>query len=393
MNPIRPISLAVAFILVKVVGAADDDLARLKPPPPTPMSESTLVDSIRRGVEFLVKDQNKDGSWGGPRWTGGVDGDPLTAHHSLIVATTALCIEALLETGGDSAEAKDAIEKGTKYLIDELNNLKRADPGNVPNVWGHGYGIQTLAALHKRTTPAESEKRKQYEKLMHEMAEKLAHYETVNGGWFYYASGMQKPNAPSCSFVNAAVLVNLHRMKTLGLEPPKPIVDRALAQLKAMRNPDASFVYSQTTPTSGRPSVPINRSAGSLGRSQAGNAALRLYGDKNTTDDVIKVWLDRLITRQGWLDMGRKRPIPHESHAQVAGYFYYFGHYYGALCISLLPEADRPFYQDHLAKILIERQEGEGSWWDYPLFSYAKPYGTAFALLALGQCRKANEKQ
>ena len=59
--------------------------------------------------------------------------------------------------------------------------------------------------------------------------------------------------------------------------------------------------------------------------------------------------------------MGRKRPIPHESHAAVAGYFYYFGHYYAALCIDLLPAADRPFYQDHLAKILIERQEPDGS--------------------------------
>lgn len=382
------------FVIISCIVAlygesgSDDELARLKPPAPTPISETTLTDSIRRGVEFLVKTQNKDGSWGSPRWTGGVDGDPHTTHHSLIVATTALSIEALLETGGDSEEAKAAIEKGTAFLLEELKNLKRADPGNVPNVWGHGYGIQTLAALHKRTTPAETEKRKQYETLMNEMAAKLAHYETVNGGWFYYAAGMQKPNAPSCSFVNAAILVSLQRMQSLGLEPPKPIVDRALSQLKAMRNPDASFVYSQTTPTSGHPGAAINRSAGSLGRSQAGNAALRLYGDQNTTDDVIKVWLDRLITRQGWLDMGRKRPIPHESHAQVAGYFYYFGHYYGAVCISLLPEAERPFYQDHLAKILIERQEGEGSWWDYPLFSYAKPYGTAFALLSLAQCRK-----
>jgi hypothetical protein len=36
-------------------------------------------------------------------------------------------------------------------------------------------------------------------------------------------------------------------------------------------------------------------------------------------------WLDRLITRNGWLDMGRKNPIPHESFAQVAGYLFFFG--------------------------------------------------------------------
>ena len=76
----------------------------------------------------------------------------------------------------------------------------------------------------------------------------------------------------------------------------------------------------------------INRPGGSLGRSQACNLALRLWGDAKVTDQVLKEWLDRLITRNGWLDIGRKRPIPHESHFQVAGYFYYFGHYYATLC-------------------------------------------------------------
>ena len=132
-----------------------------------------------------------------------------------------------------------------------------------------------------------------------------------------------------------------------------------------------------------------SRPAGSLGRSQACNLALRLWGDARITDEVLKSWLDRLITRNGWLDMGRKRPIPHESHAQVAGYFFYFGHYYAALCIGQLPEADRPFYQDHLARLLLRLQESDGSWWDYPMYSYHKAYGTALALMALESCRKA----
>ena len=34
-------------------------------------------------------------------------------------------------------------------------------------------------------------------------------------------------------------------------------------------------------------------------------------------------------------------------------------------------------------------QEPEGSWWDYPLYDYHKPYGTAFALMSLRRCRKA----
>ena len=87
---------------------------------------------------------------------------------------------------------------------------------------------------------------------------------------------------------------------------------------------------------------PVNRPGGSLGRSQACNLAMRLWGDKATTDAVIETWLDRLFARNLWLDLGRKRPIPHESWFQVAGYFFYFGHYYAGLCIEQIPQGPRP---------------------------------------------------
>ena len=87
--------------------------------------------------------------------------------------------------------------------------------------------------------------------------------------------------------------------------------------------------------------LPVNRPGGSLGRSQACNLAMRLWGDTTVTDAVLRTWLDRLFARNGWLDLGRKRPIPHESWFQVAGYFFYYGHYYAALCIEQLPAAER----------------------------------------------------
>jgi hypothetical protein len=33
-------------------------------------------------------------------------------------------------------------------------------------------------------------------------------------------------------------------------------------------------------------------------------------------------------------------------------------------------------------------QEKDGSWWDYPLYNYHRPYGTSFALMSLRCCRK-----
>ncbi len=116
---------------------------------------------------------------------------------------------------------------------------------------------------------------------------------------------------------------------------------------------------------------------------------LRRWGDKTITDNVIKNCLYRLYVRNGWLDIGRKRPIPHESWMQVAGYFYYYGHYYAALCLQQLAESERGPYQSMLAKLMLDRQEKDGSWWDYPLYDYHQPYGTAFALMTLNRCLPA----
>jgi hypothetical protein len=70
----------------------------------------------------------------------------------------------------------------------------------------------------------------------------------------------------------------------------------------------------------------------------------------------------------------------------VAGYFYYFGHYYAAYCIEQLPSAEQVDYKAHLAKLMLDRQEKDGSWWDYPFYDYHQPYGTAFALMTLNRC-------
>ncbi len=136
----------------------------------------------------------------------------------------------------------------------------------------------------------------------------------------------------------------------------------------------------------------INRPGGSLGRSQACNLALRLYGDKRVTDEVLKTWLDRLFARNGWLSIGRKRPVPHESYLRRRRLL--------LLLRPLVrrpvhrrscPTAERPYFQDHLAHILLPLQERDGSWWDYPFYNYHQQYGTAMAVMSLLRCQKRQD--
>jgi len=338
-----------------------------------------------RGVKYLIESQRADGAWGGPQWTGGVDSDPVPgSFRSFDVAVTALCLEALMDAE-ERPEIRQAKDKAFKFLMDRTDRIRRAGPGDLPHVWSHCYCIQTFAKMLEAT--GDETQASKLRKAIERHAKGLDRWQSVHGGWFYYGSGMSKPINPSCSFVNAAVLVALARARDVGVETDQKMIDRALKATRLMRKPDASFIYSIKIPTDKTGAMrPINRPAGSLGRSQACNMALYLWQDAKTTPTVMGQWLNRLISRHGWLDMGRKRPIPHESHAAVAGYFYYFGMYYGALCIDTIPASERPFYQHHLAKLLIERQETDGSWFDYPLYSYHKPYGTAFALLSLKRC-------
>ncbi len=347
-----------------------------------------LESSIRRGLDFLVGYQNPDGSWGSPTRTKGLNiyAPVPGAHHAFRTATTAMCIMALIESDSDLPEVKKSLSKAEQWLLTYLPRLRRANPTAIYNIWGHAYSIQALVRMHRRyDDPALRERIVELIELQFDL---LNRYESVDGGWGYYdfRLGTKKPASSSISFVNATVLVAFHEAELIGVSPPHKNVDRAIAALIRQRKPDFSYLYGEYLKD--RPMRGINRPGGSLGRSQACNFALRVWDDDKITDKVLDTWLHRLFARNGWLSIGRKRPIPHESWFQVAGYFYYYGHYYAALCIENLPVEQRGLFQSHMIQTIVPKQEKDGSWWDYPLYDYHQPYGTAFALMTLIRCRQ-----
>ncbi len=357
--------------------------------PPT----EKLDQSIDRGIAFLLKVQNKNGSWGSATRTKGINiyAPVPGAHHAFRTAVTAMCVSALIGTSSDQKNVEQSIDRGAKWMFDWVPKLRRATPDTIYNTWGHIYSIQALVRLHGlRFT--DNEKKQRIRGLITSQIEMLERFESIDGGWGYYdfRIGAKKPSSSSLSFVSAAALVALHKAKTLGVHASHKVVERALASIKRQQKPDFSYLYGEYLKW--QPMLGINRPGGSLGRSQACNIALRLWNDETITDDVLKMWLNRLFARNGWLNIGRKRPIPHESWFQVAGYFYYFGHYYAALCLEQLNPADRPTFQAHLAVLMLKRQEKDGSWWDYPLYNYHQQYGTALALMTLYRCQQPSAK-
>jgi hypothetical protein len=270
--------------------------------------------------------------------------------------------------------------------------VRRANQDAIYNVWAQAYAIEALADLAQGPSVSQDH-RTRLQSTIAEQVSMLERYESVDGGWGYYdfRAHTARPTSNSTSFTTATAMIALHRARQVGVSVPEKIVEDALDSIRRQRKPDFSYYYSDQGPTKNLPMWEINRPGGSLGRSQACNLALRLWGDPAITNVVLTDWLDRLFARNGWLDIGRKRPIPHESHFLVAGYFYYYGHWYAARTFELLPEPDREPYQRRMASLLMERQEKDGSWWDYPFYAYHQPYGTAMAIMSLNCCRSNKE--
>ncbi len=361
-----------------------------KPSSVSVLSTGEIEVSIERGIDFLVSDQNPDGSWGSPRQTKGLNiyAPAPGAHGAFKVAVTAMAVSALIDSGlaekPNSTEGK-SLQAGADFLLENLPKVRRATAEAIYNVWTHAYGIQALVDLHPRVGPG---KQAEIVSLINGQIDRLGRYESVDGGWGYYdfRAHTAKPSSSSISFTTATGLVALREAKAIsGVVVPEKLVNRAIAAINRQRKPDHSYLYGEYLKA--RPLYGINRPGGSLGRSQACNYALRIWGDETVTDEIICEWLERLSTRNGWLDIGRKRPVPHETWFQVAGYFFYYGHYYAGLSLEVIPDKDREVFSGMLAGILLNLQEQDGSWWDFPFYSYHQAYGTSFAVMTLARCR------
>ena len=359
--------------------------------PTKELTSAEITASITRGVGFLIEDQNANGSWGSATRTKDINiYAPLPgAHDAYRAGASGLALSGLLDSGDTTPEASAAIAKAAAWAVEHLPKLRRAEQTTTYNIWGHAYGLRALTRLWTRET--DPDRKTLYKTLAQEQSDLVNRYEDVNGGWGYLDLfddlTTQKPTGITTSFSSATVLLAMHEAReTLGISLDGKVVSSSLDSIKRQQFPDKSYAYSHMHRM--RPRADINRPAGSLARSQSCNAALRAFGREGITDEVITEWADRFLAREGFLSIARKRPMPHDIHFRISGYFYYYGIYYFTESVRLLPPEKQKPYAEKLAALIISRQEKDGSWWDYPLYDYHQPYGTGYCLMALAWCRE-----
>lgn len=349
-------------------------------PSPTQAKEPKR-DAAREGVAYLLQAQNSNGSWGSPRATTGFDvlASPPGSHDAFRLATTALCVMALGGAAKTDPAAAAARLRGLEFLLDRGGELRRANPMELYNVWGHGFAAQALAEVYPefRDGPLGARIRTAWEREVGA----LERYETAWGGWNYYdfAARTQTPSMEPTSFTTATVLAAFEEGKRAGLPVPQRLAERALKIVEKCRKPDGSYLYDFGHRY--YPMHPANQMKGSLGRAQACNFALAAWGRLDAA--ALREGLEALFAEHRFIEIGRKRQWPHEGWYANAPYYYYYGHYYAARIIERMDPEDRAEFAPKLLGKVVPLQEPDGSWWDYNMYDYGKPYGTALALMIL----------
>jgi hypothetical protein len=336
-----------------------------------------LDKAISDGVAFLEASQNPDGSWGTGTVSHGneVEISVPGSHDAFRVAVTSLCVMALREANEHLAH-----DRGVEYLL-EHPDVRRGDAELIYNIWAHLYIVQALA-IESRTN---SDPR--IRQVIDFHLDRMARYETYLGGWNYYDfnGGTQQPAGGPTSFGTAAGLVALHEAQRDGFSVSSQMVSRCMRRLEEMRLPDGACLYGEEYKY--LPTLPANLPRGSAGRAVGVDYALALWGDPKLDEAACRFGLDTFFREHAPLEAGRKIPMPHTSWYQVSGYYYYFDHFYAGLLMEHLGAEGKRQYAQQLMDVILPHQEPDGSWWDYPMWDYHKPYGTAFAIMTLLRCK------
>ena len=330
-------------------------------------------------MEYLVKSQRPDGSWGSGQLTEGflwLYSSVPGSFEGFRDATTALCVMALREAG-----EKTAHDRGVQYLLNHGEEARRAEPELIYNIWAHFYIVEALSAEMK------TNKDPRLPKVIAWNIDRLVRYEDMRGGWNYYdfEAHTQRPSGTPVSFGTAAGLVALYEARQAGVEVPQKLIDRAVRCLERMRLPNGAYIYGEYLEYV--PRALANQPRGAVGRTQPSNYALWLWNSKKVGPSECLQGLDMFEQLHAFLEMGRKRPLPHSSWYQTAPYYFYFDHYYAARLAEKLGGDVQAKYGRMIADWILPLQEPGGSWWDFAMWDYHRPYGTAFVVMTLLRCQ------
>ena len=363
-------------------------LACLLQPQALPAADAPSVDEVRAaiqgGVDYLLANQNEDGSWGGIRnATFTTAFGNAGTQYCWMIGTSALATQAVLELSTEPEGAASA-DRGLTYLARNARVVRPAE-WDVDNNWSLIYSLNTLSVALGHPRYLDPKKGEPLRKAAQSILEGLKKYQSPRGGWGYYANpdSNWRPEWAT-SFTTASALLALLEARKVGLDVDEKMLRGAISAVERAHLPNGAYDYGVSAIPRHFRMESINQVKGSLGRIQVGNLALHRAGGSLKEGDLA--WgIEQFFLHHKFLDAARNKPIPHEAYYANAAYFYLYGHYYAAQVIAELPAELRARYEQALQKELLKCQYKDGSMWDFWIAGNSKPYGTAFGVMALSQ--------
>ena len=376
--------LLAALLCAATAGAQEQpEVVRKLRPVPETMTRDEAKSVLTRALAFLTDSQKEDGSWGsGANENLAELGYSVSTYYDWKMGAHALAVMALTECE-ETPERRVALERAVDFLC-TTRIPKRGSNWDCDYTWPGLYGFVACVRLMDDERFASPEWRDKIERRGREFWRILEHNHTPQGGWAYYDNPpfTARPTWAT-SFCTGLVLPALERAEGLGWVTDERIRERATTYVRRCALPNGAYEYDLRPVARLTGGEHINRVKGSLSRIQVCNWGLAASGEPSVTPDKIREGLEQFFEHHRFLDAARMRPIPHEAYYANAGYFYFFGHYYAAQAINLLPEAEREQWHARLRPHLAKTQRADGSTSDFLSTTYMIVGSTSYLSLAL----------
>lgn len=229
----RGIAAWVALILTLpalIAGGAFPRMGRAQeafPERPRHLNAQT-DEAVRRGVQYLVRHQARNGSW-------------VSSRQNYPCTMTAMAGLALLAAGNTPNEGPyaDNVNRAVQYL---LRNARPSGLIAAPNMeqrsmYGHGFSMLFLSQVYGMET--NRARQQEIRRVLERGIGLIARAQSSDGGWFYSPDSNTDEGSVTVTQIQA-----LRACRDAGLYVPREVIDRACEYIAKCQNKDGGIFYS-----------------------------------------------------------------------------------------------------------------------------------------------------
>lgn len=313
------------------------------PPADPPEITAAARSVIERGTAYLLRTQNRDGSW---RTHGATGNYP--------VAMTSLAGLALM-AGGNTPSAGPHARHVSSALTFILKSSRR--DGLIAQLEEeshcmHGHGLAMLFLAECLGVEEDPQRLAQIRVVLERAVELTGRSQSAAGGWLYTPDSGGDEGS-----VTVTQVQGLRAARNAGVAVPKRVIDNAMRYIENSANEDGGIRYQVSDRGPSRPAITA--------------AAVACYFNAGLYDHPH--------ARKA-LQFAERTLSPRQAETDRYFGHYYYAQLYMAQVMYLAGEEKWRSYFPLMRDLLVEKQETDGSW----IGDHVGPtYGTSIALIIL----------